>query len=180
MTKIEQIQSLLGVRVDNQWGRTSQYVLDGAAGIMPASSFADPQDIAAFNECKKHGNLDSFCFSKGDNGIGFSAMPVKDDNTWIPLENDKDNRINCATDDIPICALPPEVWQSRWGTVSNAAGKYVRVTYKSKTVIGILGDTMPHISNRANTAGIDLNPGFGKAFGVKPPFMLDHVSWEWV
>jgi hypothetical protein len=49
-----------------------------------------------------------------------------------------------------------------------------------KTVIGELRDTMPHKADISNGAGIDLNPGFAKAFGVRPPFMLRGVKWEWV
>jgi hypothetical protein len=55
----------------------------------------------------------------------------------------------------------------------------VAVTYKGKTVIGELRDTMPHRRNITNGAGIDLNPGFAKAFGIRPPFMLHDVRWEW-
>ena len=46
------------------------------------------------------------------------------------------------------------------------------VTFLGRTVIGELRDTMPHKANIKNGAGIDLNPGFAKAFGVRPPFML--------
>jgi len=35
-------------------------------------------------------------------------------------------------------------------------------------------------ANIKNGAGIDLNPGFAKAFNVTPPFMLKNVQWEWV
>ena len=53
------------------------------------------------------------------------------------------------------------------------------VTYKDKSVVGELGDTMPHKANIKNGAGIDLNPAFAKALGQKPPFMLQGVQWEW-
>jgi hypothetical protein len=38
---------------------------------------------------------------------------------------------------------------------------------------------MPKKQNIKNGAGIDLNPGFAKAFGVTPPFMLKNVQWDW-
>jgi hypothetical protein len=38
---------------------------------------------------------------------------------------------------------------------------------------------MPAKGKITNGAGIDLNPGFAKAFGVVPPFMLNGVKWEW-
>lgn len=38
---------------------------------------------------------------------------------------------------------------------------------------------MPHKADIRNGAGIDLNPGFAKAFGVQAPFMLAGVTWDW-
>ena len=133
-----------------------------------ASSFADPADLAAFKKWYKiyrdHGMSDEAAtkaaLAKGDNGIGFTG-------------------IFCATDKECLCALPPEEWKSKWKTKTEASGKGVNVTYKGKTVAGKLGDTMPPEGKRLNEALIDFNPGFAKAFGVKPPFMLKGVSWEW-
>jgi hypothetical protein len=68
---------------------------------------------------------------------------------------------------------------ARWKTKAAARGKRVAVTYKGKTVIGELRDTMPAKAKIKNGAGIDLNPGFAKAFGVKQPFMLENVDWAW-
>jgi hypothetical protein len=129
--------------------------------IVTASSFADPQDVAAYKKAIAQGKSEQQALKVGDNGIG-----VWGDNT--------------AGDDIPMCALPPEDWKAKWGTGQKARGKKVAVTYKGKTVIGELRDTMPAKANITNGAGIDLNPGFAKAFGVPPPFMLKNVKWEWV
>ena len=79
-----------------------------------------------------------------------------------------------------MCALPPEDFHAKWGFSNNARGKKVAVTYRGKTVIGELRDTMPRKIHIKNGAGIDLNPGFAKAFGVTPPFLLQGVKWEWV
>jgi hypothetical protein len=38
---------------------------------------------------------------------------------------------------------------------------------------------LPHRANIENGAGIDLNPGFAKAFGLHPPFLIPGVRWEW-
>lgn len=124
-----------------------------------ASSFADPMDVAAFNACKRLGHSDEYCFAFGDNGIGFTG-------------------INCATFD-PICALPYEDWMEKWKSAQVASGKPVIVTYKGQIVQGIMGDTMPHRENIKNGAGIDLNPGFAKAFSLHPPFLLDGFTWSW-
>jgi hypothetical protein len=126
-----------------------------------ASSFADPADVAAFKKAIADGKSEAEALELGDNGTGKWG-----DETWH--------------DNAPMCALPPEDWLAKWGTGANARGKKVSVTYKGKTVIGELRDTMPHKANINNGAGIDLNPGFAKAFGVKPPFMLKGVQWEWV
>ena len=133
-----------------------------------ASSFADPADVVAFqkwyavyrNHGMSEGASTKAALAKGDNGVGFTG-------------------ISCATDKQCLCALPPEDWKLKWGTKAKAGGKAVAVTYKGKTVLGRLGDTMPAKKNRLNDASIDLNPGFAKAFGVKPPFMLEEVSWDW-
>ena len=125
-----------------------------------ASSFADPKDVAAYKKAIAEGKSEKDALKVGDNGIG-----VWGDNT--------------ARDDVPMCALPPEDWKAKWGSGQNARGKKVVVTYKGKTVTGELRDTMPKKQNIKNGAGIDLNPGFAKAFGVTPPFMLKNVQWDW-
>jgi hypothetical protein len=125
-----------------------------------ASSFADLADLAAFQHAKALGWSDQRAFAVGDNGIG----------AWGDFT---------ARDDIPMCALPPEDWLAKWNSAAVARGKKVAVTYKDQTVVGELRDTMPHKANITNGAGIDLNPGFAKAFGETPPFMLKNVQWEW-
>jgi hypothetical protein len=129
--------------------------------IVTASSFADPNDVAVYRRAIAQGKTPAEALKVGDNGIG----------KWGD---------QTARDDVPMCALPPEVWGAKWGTGLNARGRKVAVTYRGKTVIGELRDTMPHLANIRNGAGIDLNPGFAKAFGITPPFMLPGVKWEWL
>ncbi len=129
--------------------------------IVIASSFADPKDVADYKKAIAEGKTEAEALKVGDNGIG-----VWGDNT--------------ARDDVPMCALPPEDWKAKWGSGKNARGKSVAVTYKGQTIIGELRDTMPHKAKITNGAGIDLNPGFAKAFRVTPPFMLKDVEWEWM
>ena len=129
--------------------------------IVIASSFADPRDVAAYKKAIAEGKTEQDALKIGDNGIG----------KWGDVT---------AHDDVPMCALPPEDWIPKWGPRSNARGKKVAVTYRGKTVIGELRDTMPHRAHITNGAGIDLNPGFAKAFGLRPPFLVPGVRWEWV
>ncbi len=123
-----------------------------------ASSFADPADVAAFNHCKAEGHSDQFCFKLGDNGIGFMG----DD---------------CTTS-TPMCALPVEDWIARWGNKTTARLKPVIVTANGKTVVCLMGDTMPKKANITNGAGIDLSPAAVKAIGKKPPLMIA-ATWSW-
>jgi hypothetical protein len=168
MTKIEQIQEILGVAIDNRWGPKSQAALDAAiaASRMPvaepdgwhegkASSFADPADIRAFERCKRQGKSDQECFKVGDNGIG----------KW------GDSTVQGTG---PSCALPPEDWE-RWVT---PRGLKVIVECGDRAVECLLKDTMPRKANNGNGAIIDLNPDAAKALGLKPPFMVP-VKWRW-
>ncbi|CAB4146292.1 hypothetical protein UFOVP1319_3 [uncultured Caudovirales phage] len=120
-----------------------------------ATSFADPADVAAFKRCKAKGKSDMACFKVGDNGIG----------KWGH---------NTAQEHTPMCALPRDVWKK----AGKKGGDKVRVWRDNRSVVGILGDTMPLTANIKNGAGIDLNPAFAKALGFKPPF-LTPVNWEW-
>lgn len=134
----------------------------GAPGII-ASSFADPADVRGYLKAKAEGMSDKEAFKHGDNGLGAWGMKT-------------------AVTDRCICALPPEVWKEKWGTGQNANGKRVVVRWQGKEVEGVLGDTMPPIdlAHKQNGAGIDLNPGFAKAFGITPPFLIDGVTWSWL
>lgn len=129
--------------------------------VVIASSFADPADVASFNKAIAEGKTREEALMLGDDGIG----------CWGD---------NTTSADRPICALPPDDWKAKWGAGATARGKQVSVTYKGKTVVGELRDAMPSKADITNGAGIDLNPGYAKAFGVVPPFMLHDVKWEWV
>lgn len=124
--------------------------------IVTASSFADPADVEAFKRCKARGYSDEFCFTRGDNGIG----------KW--------GHCTAQYRD-PMVALPREDWQEAGKT----GGAGVIVRYHGRTVHAILGDTMPHRANIENGAGIDLNPAAARELGLKPPFLVPGVEWEW-
>jgi hypothetical protein len=128
--------------------------------IVNASTFADPKDFAAYKKAIAQGKTEQQALAVGDNCVG----------CWGD---------STASVDVPMCALPPEDWTAKWGAGSNARGKKVAVTYKGKTVVGELRDTMPRKASIKNGAGIDLNPGFVKAFGLVPGFLLPGFKWEW-
>jgi hypothetical protein len=77
--------------------------------VVIASSFADPKDVAAYQKAIKEGKSEAEALKIGDDGIG----------KWGD---------NTAGDDVPICALPPEDWEAKWGPGDSARGKRVAVT----------------------------------------------------
>jgi hypothetical protein len=133
---------------------------DEKVHVVKASSFADPADVVAFKKCVKSGETETQCFAKGDNGIGLWG-----DDTTVAK---------------PICALPRDVWMAKWKKPSIARGKKIELSFKDKTVICELRDTLPPTAKIKNGAGIDLNPGAAEALGLKPPFMQPNVGWRWV
>lgn len=156
MNKIQQIQEILGVKPDGDWGPRSKAAFNLLFNIhsVKASSFADPEDIRRFAACKKLGKTDQACFKVGDNGVGKWGTPT--------------------TGDIPMCALPPEQWQG----LPKPNKTPVSVKIGSKTVVCLLTDSMPHEANITNGAGIDLNFAALKAFGLTPPILVD-ATWAW-
>ena len=111
-----------------------------------ATIFANPSDIAAFKKCNARGNSDNSCFKVGDNGIG----------AWH----------DDTTVDKPYCALPPEKWE-HLGSAARGAIVEVCNIATGETIECELRDTMPHIENITNGAGIDLNPCAFNTLGFK-------------
>jgi hypothetical protein len=124
-----------------------------------ASSFADPRDVARFRRCKAAGKSDQECFKIGDNGIGCFG----DD----------------CTGPVPMCALPPEDIEERWGDVNSGRHKHVRVTANDSSCVCVLADRMPHRAHITNGAGIDLSPAACNALGLTPPVMVQ-AAWQWL
>lgn len=175
LSKIEEIQRIIGSPVDGKWGPNSQRALE--AILHPtlddswhhgkASSFADPADVISFHKWfgiyKDQGATDEFAtskaFSKGDNAIG----------CWGD---------STAEGSGASCALPPEDMAERWGGVTEAKHRRVEVEANGRTVLCILKDRMPHRTNITNQAIIDLNPDAVRAIGLEPPIMQS-ASWRW-
>jgi hypothetical protein len=159
MTKIQQIQKIIGVKPDDVWGPKSEAALRKTiAGdewrTAKASSFADPADVVAFKKCKATGKTDKQCFAVGDNGIGqFGA--------------------NTAQEKTAMCALHADDMKAIWGSVAAAAHKLVIVSTQKDSVICAVEDRM---SSRGR---IDLNPAAAKRLGLKPPFLVDCI-WRLV
>ena len=120
-----------------------------------ASTFADPNDVAAFVAAKKRGLSDEQAFKVGDNGVGY----------W-------DNNTKAGSG--PQCALPPEDWRA----LPHPYGTHVKVTVGGKTAVAALGDTMPHRADITNGCGLDMNPDLCALLGVKPGGTYP-ATWEW-
>jgi hypothetical protein len=166
MSKLSDIQTILGVEADGKWGPKSQAALDAeihptnsVLHIGKASSFADLRDVEAFRRCKETGKSDKECFRVGDNGVGCFG----DDVTRI---------------DIPYVAVPPEDMEARWGSVSAAKGRHINLTIGDNTRLVFVGDRMPAKRFITNGAVIDLAPGAQVIFNLKAPFMVP-CKWQW-
>lgn len=155
MNKIQQIQTILGVDADGIWGPKSAQALFHLLNIkspelewkkVKATSFADPDDIRRFEECKRRGGSDQECFKVGDNGVG----------KW-------GSRTVAGSG--PCCALPPEEWRQ----LSAPNRHPVVVRHAGQAIVCELRDTMPARSNIKNGAGIDLNPDACLALGISIP-----------
>jgi hypothetical protein len=131
-----------------------------------ASSFADPADVRSYRkwysiyigEGKSHDEAEQLAFGKGDNGVGM----------WGD---------DCTTS-VPMCALPPEDMEERWGSTDAARHRPVEVAANNRRVICTLADRMPHRANIENGAGIDLSPAAVEALGLRPPVMI-RAAWRW-
>lgn len=160
MNKIQQIQTILGVKADGIWGSKTQAALNkeikgNKKWPNVASSFADPKDVEAFKRCKATGKTDKQCFAVGDNGIGQFGKITAQEHT-------------------PMCALHGEDMIAKWGSIKAAAHKKVKVFVGGKSVICAVEDRMS-----SPKASIDLNPAAAKMLGLKPPFM-EEATWEWL
>lgn len=132
-----------------------------------ATSFADPKDIAAFKKCKATGKTDKECFRVGDNGIGTPELGIDVGGVRRGVD---------TTQNIPMCALPPEDWRPLG---KGAPGAMVMVTYQDRQVVCFLRDTMPSKEKITNGAGLDLNYSACKALGLVPPIKVE-VTWQWL
>jgi hypothetical protein len=133
---------------------------DNTVHTVKASDFASLSDVRAFQRCKATGKTDKQCFAVGDNGIGYWG-----DNT--------------AQESVPMCALPPDDIQARFGDADKGRLAKIKVVANSREVICALADHMPWKKNIKNGAGIDLNPAALKVLGLQTPIMVT-ATWQWV
>jgi hypothetical protein len=122
-----------------------------------ATSFGDPRDVVRYNNAMGQGKTEEEAVKVGCRGRG----------EW---------GANTTRNDIPMCALPQQEWMKKWSSGFLAAGKPVAVTYKGKTVVGLLADTIPSDPKKGSQIG--LNPAFAKALGLTAPFQVP-VTWNW-
>lgn len=118
------------------------------------TSFATYQDLVAFIKCLEKGNSSTYCYSKGDNGVGASGLTTAQIHT-------------------PMCALPASEMIAKWGSKKASFGKLVNCTIGNKTVKCTLADIGP--------PGVcDLNPAALIAFGFAQDKDLSvSGTWTW-
>lgn len=167
MSKISDIQFILGVPQDDKWGPKTQAALDAVihpvttntSHEVKASSFADPSDVKAYERCIASGKTPRQCYAVGDNGEGCWGDSTKEGSG-------------------ASCALPPEDIIARWGSMANGRNKGVMVSANNRSIYCVLKDCMPHKANIRNGAGIDLNPDAVRELGLEPPIMVA-ATWRW-
>lgn len=157
--------------IDGLWGPLTDKALDDLHDALQAppaspnlhlgklSSFADPDDVAAYQRCIAQGYSQQHCFGVGDNGEG----------AWGD---------NTAQETIAMVALPPEDIIEKWGSVAAGKHKPVVVLHSGIQCVCVLADLMPHRANITNGAICDLNPAAAKALNLSPPFLVPG-SWRW-
>lgn len=165
---IKKFQLLLGVTADGVWGDKTQAAADRLRlegwRIGMASSFADPDDVAAFRECKAKGKSDQECFKVGDNGIG------------------------CWKDDTsagsgPSVAIPPDDMIRQFGSTKEAQYRAVSIRMVGDnhkpffTAVASIKDRMPWKNHIHNGAVIDCNPDTCALLGQTPP-MMEPCIWS--
>lgn len=151
------VQLLLGVKPDAAWGPVSQTALNALAADgwieCEASSFADPDDIAAFKKCKATGKSDVKCFAVGDNGIGQFGKIT-------------------AQADAPMVAIHKKYMVQRWGSVLAAAHRPVHLSINGVTITATCED-------RISAPGrIDCNPAVLRKLGLTVPLKTP-AKWRW-
>jgi hypothetical protein len=156
--KIKAIQKILGVKQDGIIGPITRGAFEALGRAREwhnakASSFADPEDIRKYRECRAKGYSESYCLKHaGDNGVGRWG----DDTTGAS----------------PACALNTRHIVDMWGSVTKGKHKPVDVEIDDQVVTCILKDTGAPIDR------IDLNPGAVAAFGMEPPILV-RAKWKW-
>lgn len=194
--KIKQIQSILEVDSNGDFGRLSLEALSEASlgdykKIQLILGFKGDEVDGIFGPLSKRalGNIIYSSKSAKNVGLASSFADEADIRAFKRCKStglsDKqcfkvgDNGIgfwgDSTVSNTPMCALPPDDWTFLG---KNARGAKVAVTIKGKTVICELRDRMPAKKNVTNEAIIDLAPGAQKAFGLKAPFMVP-CSWSW-
>src|SRR5262245_42180808 len=109
--------------------------------IVVASSFADPQDVAAYKKAIAQGKTAEEALKVGDNGIGkWETSPVAMTYQCAPCHERTGSHTHPIHEE--------RKWPSPTG---------------QRRSVGELRDTMRHRANIKNGAGIDLNPGVRSA-----------------
>lgn len=128
--------------------------------IALASSFADPDDVAAYHKAIANGLTHRQALAVGDNGIG----------AWGHIT---------AQTHTPMVALAPSIIRARWAKLTNGKNKRVQISLGNKTVIAQVADVMPEATSGITRAGIDLNPAASRALALRPPHLVK-VEWKWL
>lgn len=118
------------------------------------TSFATYQDLVGYIKCLQAGKSSTYCYNKGDNGVGASGKVTAQNHT-------------------PMCALPPAEMRAKWKSTKAAMGKHIICHVNGQILRCEVADIGP--------PGVcDLNPAALKRLGLNESTELDFQgTWEW-
>lgn len=197
MTTIEQIQTIIGVTVDNSWGPKSQEAIIEASddqkkeiqtllGVTSDGEWGVKSQTAlnAIKESKQAGT-DVFkktkfsSFADPADVVAFKRCK-RTGKTDVQCFAVGDNGVGqfgqiTAQEDVPMVAIHGDEMVARWGSRAGAAHRIVLIRLPGGGSI-----IQARCEDRISELGrVDLNPASAKALGLTPPFVVAG-EWKWM
>jgi len=206
MNKIQQIQTVLNVTADGDFGPISYDALDDA--LQDPDTIKQIQGILGVAQDGDWGPLTRGAFQAAlqpQTPAGWSRVITSEfaDDSDLNAYNAAiaagktqeeafavgDNCIGCWGDPTgsnnpnpsPMLALPPEIMEITWGKPWKTTAKHQNVSVQNPAsgniVQAMVADVMPNLVNITNGAGMDANPSLCNALGLPDGAMVP-VFWQ--
>lgn len=189
MSKIVEIQTILGLKPDGIWGPKSQAAIIAATpaarkkiqallGVV-ADGLWGPRSQEALNRESQGAEFrcQASSFADPADVAAFQRCKAtgKSDITCFAVGDNGIGQFGKITAQtaVPMIAVHRSDMIARWGSVAAAAHRPVKVTVGGKTIRATVED-------RISAPGrIDLNPACARLLGLHPPFLVD-ATWSWI